>query len=121
LRSGNSSTASNTLAYTVDTVAPVLTIALDDITNDNILNVTEAAGPISVTGTVSGDFSESDIIILDVNGSDYSNIPDASGNFSIEVPGAELAADASTDVIAYLTVTDDAGNATTVTDTQSRR
>ena len=51
---GNSGSASDTQTYTVDTTNPVPTIALDDITADNIINAAEAGSTVAVTGTVGG-------------------------------------------------------------------
>ena len=42
---GNTATATDDQAYTVDTVAPVASITLDAITADNIVNAAEAAAP----------------------------------------------------------------------------
>ena len=52
---GNTGTATDDQAYTVDTVAPVASIIVDAITADNIVNAAEAAGTVAVTGTVGGD------------------------------------------------------------------
>ena len=52
---GNTATATDDQAYTVDTVAPVASITLDAITADNIVNAAEAGGTVAVTGTVGGD------------------------------------------------------------------
>ena len=53
---GNAATATDTQAYTVDTVAPVASITLDAITADNVVNIAEgASASVAITGTVGGD------------------------------------------------------------------
>ncbi|MEP4881522.1 beta strand repeat-containing protein, partial [Maribacter dokdonensis] len=115
---GNSATASDTQAYSVDTVAPTITLNIDDITADNILNATEVAADVTVTGTVSGDFNTGDTVTITVDGTDYTGIVDAAGDYSIDVPGSKLAADPDTTVDGSVTTTDTAGNSATATDTQ---
>ncbi|MFV1450312.1 Ig-like domain-containing protein [Maribacter sp. HS] len=115
---GNSATATDTQVYSVDTVAPVITLNIDDITADNILNATEAAADVTVTGTVSGDFNTGDTVTLTVDGTDYTGTVDAAGDYSIDVPGSKLAADGDTTVDGSVTTTDTAGNSATATDTQ---
>ena len=65
---GNTATATDDQAYTVDTVAPVASIILDAITADNIVNAAEAGGTVAVTGTVGGDVQDGDTVTLTVNG-----------------------------------------------------
>jgi len=114
---GNATTATATQPYTVDTAAPALTLSVNDITADNVLNAADSAAPVAITGTVTGDFVAGDIVTLTVNGVDYAGPVDAAGNYSIDVPGSELASDMN--IAASLTSTDIAGNSTTVADTQN--
>ncbi|SEE17148.1 gliding motility-associated C-terminal domain-containing protein [Tenacibaculum sp. MAR_2010_89] len=116
--SGNTATANDTQVYSVDTVLPVPTISVDDITADNILNAAEAGTTIAVTGTVGGDFNVGDTVTLVVNGNTYTGVVDALGNYSIDVPGSDLAADGDTTVDASVSTTDGTGNTATATDTQ---
>src|SRR6185295_12917959 len=51
---GNSTTASDTQAYAVDTVPPLASIVVGPVSADNIVNAAEAAGTVAVTGTVGG-------------------------------------------------------------------
>ncbi|WP_394420811.1 Ig-like domain-containing protein [Tenacibaculum mesophilum] len=97
--------------YNVDTTAPVPTISVDNITADNIVNATEAGTTIAVTGTVGGDFNTGDTVTLVINGNNYTGTVDASGNYSINVPGSDLAADTDTTVEASVATTDGSGNA----------
>ncbi|AZJ32659.1 Ig-like domain-containing protein [Tenacibaculum mesophilum] len=115
--SGNAGSANTNHVYNVDTTAPVPTISVDNITADNIVNATEAGTTIAVTGTVGGDFNTGDTVTLVINGNNYTGTVDASGNYSINVPGSDLAADTDTTVEASVTTTDTAGNTTSATDT----
>ncbi|MCG7503390.1 Ig-like domain-containing protein, partial [Tenacibaculum sp. Mcav3-52] len=115
--SGNAGNANTNHVYNVDTTAPVPTISVDNITADNIVNATEAGTTIAVTGTVGGDFNTGDTVTLVINGNNYTGTVDASGNYSINVPGSDLAADTDTTVEASVTTTDTAGNTTSATDT----
>ncbi|MUH38359.1 Ig-like domain-containing protein, partial [Zobellia amurskyensis] len=115
---GNIGTATDTQVYSVDVVAPIPTLAIDDITADNILNATEAGADVAVTGTVGGDFNTGDTVTLTVDGTDYTGTVDALGDYSIDVPGSALAADGDTTVDGSVTTTDAAGNSASATDTQ---
>ncbi|WBX78511.1 gliding motility-associated C-terminal domain-containing protein [Tenacibaculum ovolyticum] len=115
---GNSASVAVTQLYSVDTDLPSPTISIDNITTDNILNAAEAGTTISVTGKVGGDFSAGDTVTLIVNGNTFTGIVDASGNYSIDVPGSDLAADPDVTVDASITTTDTAGNSASATATQ---
>ena len=105
----------------IDTIAPNDTtteIIIDDVTGDNVINAIEAEGNIAVTGTVSGDYREGDALTMTVNGVIYSGVVDLAGNFSIEVPGAALVADADKRIEVSITATDKAGNTSIVNTTK---
>ncbi|MFU1525218.1 Ig-like domain-containing protein, partial [Aeromonas hydrophila] len=70
---GNSATATDSEGYGVDTTAPAdLAIRLDaNITDDDVINATEAGQQIPVSGTVSGEFKAGDIVTLTVNGKTF--------------------------------------------------
>ncbi|TXY57256.1 Ig-like domain-containing protein, partial [Vibrio cholerae] len=69
---GNSTTATDSEGYEVDTVAPELGIKLDtNITADDIINAEEAGQQIPVSGTVTGEFNKGDIVTLTVNNTKY--------------------------------------------------
>ena len=106
---GNTGTAAATQPYTVDLEAPELTITIDDITPDNILNAAEAGGNVLITGTTTGT-KEGDTVTLTINGKTFTGTVDAEGNYSIEVPGADLADDLFSTVFALVSSTDEAGN-----------
>src|SRR5690606_20794194 len=63
---GNSSTVSTTHTYGVDVDAPELTVAVDSITADNVINAAEADETVDVTGTVTGEFTAGDEVTLTV-------------------------------------------------------
>jgi hypothetical protein len=111
---GNTGTGSDTQTYTVDTVAPSVTIAVNDVTADNVLNAAEAGGNVTITGSTTGT-QAGDTVSLVVNGNTYTGTVDASGNFSISVPGSDLVADSDTTIAASVSSTDAAGNTGTGT------
>ncbi|MCO7021349.1 Ig-like domain-containing protein, partial [Vibrio paracholerae] len=116
---GNSTTATDSEGYEVDTVAPELGIKLDaNITADDIINAEEAGQQIPVSGTVTGEFKAGDIVTLTVNGKPYTGPVGADGRFTILVAGSDLAADADQTIDASVTSTDAAGNSTTATDSE---
>ncbi|PHQ73781.1 MAG: hypothetical protein COB74_07610, partial [Shewanella sp.] len=103
----------------LDTTAPALNIALDtNITTDDTINAAEAQQEIAVTGKVTGEFSDGDIVTLTVNGKTFTGPVNAQGEFSINVPGADLVADDNNVIDASVTSTDTAGNSSTATDAE---
>ncbi|WP_158977032.1 Ig-like domain-containing protein [Cellulophaga sp. L1A9] len=107
---GNTGAATTTKSYTVDVTLPVATIIIDNITADNVVNTLEAAGNVTITGTVSGDFNSGDVVDLVINGVTVSGTVNASGVFSIVGLGNNLALDSDTTVDATFSTTDTAGN-----------
>ncbi|MGL5041370.1 MAG: Ig-like domain-containing protein, partial [Aeromonas sp.] len=72
-----------------------------------------------VSGTVSGgEFEAGDVVTLTINKIKYTGTVDAAGNFSIDVLGSDLAADADHTIDANVTSTDAAGNSSSATTTQ---
>ena len=61
----------STKPYTVDTTAPAMTITVNDVTADNVLNAAEAGQDIAITGKVTGEFLAGDTVTITVNGTDY--------------------------------------------------
>ena len=116
---GNTATATDDQAYTVDTVAPVASITLDAITADNIVNAAEAGGArLRSPARWAATSQVGDTVTLTVNGnSSYTGQVQAGLTFSIDVAGSDLAAD--TNVHASVTTTDAAGNTATATDDQA--
>ncbi|WP_139148782.1 Ig-like domain-containing protein, partial [Kushneria phosphatilytica] len=106
---GNVGSADTTRDYIVDATAPALSITLDTIAGDNIVNADEAGQSIPpVTGAVSGEFAAGDTVTLTVGDQNYTGAVNADGTFSINVPGSQLAANGS--VQAVISHTDAAGN-----------
>ncbi|MDO5686640.1 MAG: Ig-like domain-containing protein [Neisseria sp.] len=104
--------------YSVKTTLQA-TIDLNPITADNILNATEAAGTVNVSGKVTVDGKtapNADTVIINLNGKTYSGKL-AQGVFSIAIAGAELAK--STSLIATVSAGDAYGNRTTATDSHT--
>ena len=114
---GNVGTGTGTESYTVDvTSSPTITLT-SNITADDVINAAEAAGTVSITGTVGGEANVGDTVTLTVNGNTYTGTVAAGNTFSIDVAGADLAA--TTLVLASITSTDAAGNVGTAGDTES--
>ena len=117
---GNSTTATDTESYSVDTTPPAASITLNpNITDDDVINAAEATQQIPVGGTVGGDVKVGDTVTLTVNGKQFTGLVQADKSFTINVPGADLVADSDKTVEAKVTTTDAAGNSTTATDTES--
>ncbi|QTM65150.2 Ig-like domain-containing protein [Shewanella decolorationis] len=108
---GNPFSASTTSTHTVDTSASA-TITVDNITSDDILNAQEAAGDVTVTGTVGGDAAIGDTVTMVINGTTYTTqviaLVGGGLGFSVSVAGSDLAVD--TEFTATVTGSDDAGN-----------
>ncbi|MCF6207406.1 MAG: Ig-like domain-containing protein, partial [Sulfurovum sp.] len=115
---GNSATATDN-GNTIDTTAPSLSIDLDPVTGDNIINAAEEGSTITLTGSVTGDFKTTDTITVTVNGVDYTTNPAADGSFSVDVSGSELTADSDLTVDASISTTDTAGNTTDASTTET--
>ena len=74
-------------------------LAIDPISADNIITVTEGNAPnVLVTGRVTGVFKEGDVVELVVNNKTYAAGVMADGTFSVPVPMADLKADADTKI-----------------------
>ena len=114
---GAGNTAAGTPASTeLDTVAEA-TILFDTITDDNVINAAEAGGTVAVTGFVVGDVVDGDTITLTINDNTYSGMLSDGGFFSVDVPGADLAADGDSTIEASITAADANGNSNVVTAT----
>ncbi len=80
------------LTLSLDPNAQATSINIDPITQDNILEHSEAKGVVTVTGTVSGNFENDDTVTISVHNISFTGQVDASGVFAVEVPAAALAA-----------------------------
>jgi hypothetical protein len=107
---GLKKTADAAQDYTVESTGTLTQTALSiaPITSDNIINLAESTangGITAVTGKVTGKFASGDIVTLTVNTQPYSAAVDASGNYSINVPTAQLLADSNTQIEGSVTGT----------------
>ncbi|WP_259755145.1 Ig-like domain-containing protein [Pseudomonas sp. GCEP-101] len=109
---GNLNSVSADRAYTVDTVPPVATLSIDDVTSDNILNTDESTKPQTISGKASGEFMANDVVSFTLNGTTYSAAVAADGKWSLVVAGADLAQE--TNIHATLVAHDAAGNSANV-------
>ena len=114
---GNRSGSSDAVEFTVDTTAEA-SVSLGTVTADNVLNAVEAAGDVTLTGQVTGDFQAGDAVTVTVNEKPYQTTLKSDGTFTVVVPGNELAADADRTVEVSVLVRDEAGNTATVTGSQ---
>ncbi|NVO00624.1 MAG: Ig-like domain-containing protein, partial [Geobacteraceae bacterium] len=114
---GNHGTAADSAAYAVDITPPVPTIdlSLSTVTSDNILNLAESHGSVTITGTVGGEAKAGDMVTLTLaSGSftaNFNGVVQADNkSFSIDVLGNALATDADSKIEATVTSIDAAGN-----------
>ncbi|MDC5554916.1 Ig-like domain-containing protein, partial [Acinetobacter baumannii] len=121
---GNSSSVNDTQTYTIDTVAPntdEVDFSVDSVTADNVINASEAAGEVTITGVLKNIPADATttVVTVVVNGVSYTATVDkAAGTWTVNVPGSGLVADTDKTIDATVTFTDTAGNNSTVSDTQ---
>ncbi|MDC4691731.1 Ig-like domain-containing protein, partial [Acinetobacter baumannii] len=108
----------------VDAVGPNtdgVNFAVDSVTADNVINASEAAGNVTITGVlknVPSDAAATAVTVV-INGVTYNATVDkAAGTWTVSVPGSGLVADADKTIDAKVTFTDAAGNSSSVNDTQ---
>src|SRR5690606_9316267 len=91
---GNATAAGATHTYGVDTTAPELTVSVDDITADNVINAVESgAATIAVTGTITTEAGAATSVTVTVNGVDYAATVDAAtGTWTVDVATSGLVA-----------------------------
>ncbi|WP_324128412.1 BapA/Bap/LapF family large adhesin [Acinetobacter baumannii] len=122
---GNSSTVSDTQLYTLDTTAPDVdgvNFTVDSVTADNVINASEAAGEVTITGVLKNIPADATttVVTVVVNGVSYTATVDSTaGTWTVSVPGSGLVADTDKTIDATVTFTDAAGNSSTVSDTQT--
>ncbi|WP_181314585.1 Ig-like domain-containing protein, partial [Photobacterium phosphoreum] len=109
---GNTATANADHPYTVDT-AIAATIAIDNITADDVINAAEAKTDIPVHGTVGNDVKVGDIVTVTVGSQTYTTTVQAGNTWTVNVPGKVLVDNGGHDVQATVTTTDTAGNTAT--------
>ncbi|WP_421833515.1 BapA/Bap/LapF family large adhesin [Acinetobacter baumannii] len=108
----------------VDAVGPNtdgVNFTVDSVTADNVINASEAAGNVTITGilkNVPSDAAATAVTIV-INGVTYTaTVDSAAGTWTVSVPGSGLVADTDKTIDAKVTFTDAAGNSSTVNDTQ---
>ncbi|WP_114403759.1 Ig-like domain-containing protein, partial [Kushneria phyllosphaerae] len=107
---GNTGSANTASSYAVDTAAPVVTISLDTLAGDDVINAAEAAADVTVIGRAGGDAVPGDTVTVLVGGQNYSTAVGQNGTFSVAVPGSVLAAAGTNTISASVSHTDAAGN-----------
>ncbi len=101
---GNSATATH--EYSVDSAAPTVTI--NTIASDNIINASEAAAGVTVSGTSTSETGQT--LIVTLNGTNYQTTVQADGSWSLTLPASDLTALANNGYTLTATVSDQAGN-----------
>ncbi|HCQ0565358.1 TPA: Ig-like domain-containing protein [Escherichia coli] len=101
---GNSATATH--EYSVDSAAPTVTI--NTIASDNIINASEAAAGVTVSGTSTAETGQT--LTVTLNGSNYQTTVQADGSWSLTLPAGDLTALANNGYTLTATVSDLVGN-----------
>ena len=96
----------------VDTTVPQLTI--HTVSDDDVINSAEHAQALIVTGSVSG-AAAGDVVTVTINKKSYTATLDASGNWSVGVPAADVTALTAGDYTITAALTDKAGNSNSTT------
>ncbi|HDT3782471.1 TPA: Ig-like domain-containing protein [Enterobacter hormaechei subsp. steigerwaltii] len=96
----------------VDTTVPQLTI--NTVSDDDVINSTEHAQALIVTGSVTG-AAAGDVVTVTINNKDYTATLDTSGRWSVGVPAADVSALAAGDYTITAALTDKAGNSNSTT------
>ena len=103
-KAGNSTTATH--EFDVSLTAPV--VAINTLTADDVINATEKGQDLQVSGT--SNQPEGTAITVSLNGINYTATTDASGNWSVTVPAANVSALGEASYAVTASVTDAAGN-----------
>ncbi|OOV76253.1 type 1 secretion target domain-containng protein [Enterobacter kobei] len=96
----------------VDTTIPQLTI--HTVSDDDVINSAEHAQALIVTGSVTG-AAAGDAVTVTINNKSYTATLDASGNWSVGVPAADVTALTAGDYTITAALTDKAGNSNSTT------
>ncbi|EGM8070368.1 Ig-like domain-containing protein [Escherichia albertii] len=101
---GNGATAAH--EYSVDSAAP--TVIINTIASDNIINASEAAAGVTVSGTSTAETGQT--LTITLNGSNYQTTVQADGSWALTLPASVLTALANNSYTLTATVSDLAGN-----------
>ncbi|OVA88344.1 hypothetical protein UQ01_15435, partial [Escherichia coli] len=104
-KAGNPASANHGLA--VDLTVPVLTI--NTVSGDDIINAAEHGQALVISGSSTGG-EAGDVITVTLNSKTYTTMLDASGNWSVGVPAADVTALGSGPQTITAAITDAAGN-----------
>ena len=96
----------------VDITVPQLTI--NTVSDDDVINSAEHAQALMVTGSVTG-AEAGDVVTVTINNKSYTATVDASGNWSVGVPAADVSALTAGDYTITAALTDKAGNSNSAT------
>nr|WP_248694862.1 Ig-like domain-containing protein [Escherichia coli] len=109
-KAGNPASADHALA--VDITAPDLTI--NTVAGDDIINAIEHGQALVVSGTSTG-AAAGDVVTVTLNGKNYTTTLDASGNWSVGIPAADVTALATGSQTITASLSDRAGNSDSTT------
>ncbi|EOZ7539279.1 Ig-like domain-containing protein [Enterobacter hormaechei] len=101
---GNSASAGR--EYSVDATAPAVTI--DTVAGDNVINGSEAAAGVAISGTTTAEVGQT--VTVNLGGNSYTAQVQQGGVWSINVPAADLSTLADNGYTVQVSVSDAAGN-----------
>ncbi|HDR2623688.1 TPA: Ig-like domain-containing protein, partial [Enterobacter chuandaensis] len=101
---GNSASAGR--EYSVDATAPSVTI--DTVAGDNVINGSEAAAGVAISGTTTAEAGQT--VTVTLGGKSYTAQVQQGGIWSVNVPGTDLSALADNGYTVQASVSDAAGN-----------
>ncbi|MFD2022379.1 Ig-like domain-containing protein [Pseudocitrobacter faecalis] len=109
-KAGNPASGNHT--FLVDTQAP--TVAVNDLTADNIINAAEKGQALVISGTTV-DAKVGDMVVVEFNNKPYTTQVDASGTWRIGVTAEDMATLPNGSGELTVTITDSAGNSSSIT------
>ncbi|WP_423767472.1 Ig-like domain-containing protein [Enterobacter hormaechei] len=101
---GNSASAGR--EYSVDATAP--TVMIDTVAGDNVINGSEAAAGVAISGTTTAEVGQT--VTVTFGGNSYTAQVQQGGVWSVNVPGTDLSALADNGYTVQVSVSDAAGN-----------
>ncbi|EKK5496078.1 Ig-like domain-containing protein [Enterobacter hormaechei] len=101
---GNSASADR--EYSVDATAP--TVNIDTVAGDNVINGSEAAAGVDISGTTTAEVGQT--VTVTLGGNSYTAQVQQGGVWSVNVPGTDLSALADNGYTVQASVSDAAGN-----------
>ncbi|WP_415343446.1 Ig-like domain-containing protein [Enterobacter hormaechei] len=101
---GNSASAGR--EYSVDATAPTVTI--DTVAGDNVINGSEAAAGVAISGTTTAEVGQT--VTVNLGGNSYTAQVQQGGVWSINVPAVDLSTLADNGYTVQVSVSDAAGN-----------